>query len=264
MPWLDLPSAIAASTSRSRGLSRSSGPVARRRPSIRPTTSGSSALPPAATRADRVDEALDVTDALLEQVPDSLGALADQLERVVLLVELREDEHAGLGPLPSQLDRRPQAVVAVAWRHLDVRDHDTSGRCASPCAGGRRRRRPERPTSNPASVSSPRDPLAQQHVVLADHHAQRALTRRNRTRARWLLMANRRRAAARNGAFGQVVLGDERASAPARRTSSAGGDLGVGGGEYHPRAPRQRRKSARARAIPSPSGSSTSTSTADA
>jgi hypothetical protein len=36
-PWLDLPSAIAARTSRSRGLRRSSGPCLRRRPSIRPT-----------------------------------------------------------------------------------------------------------------------------------------------------------------------------------------------------------------------------------
>jgi nucleotide-binding universal stress UspA family protein len=48
-PWFDLPSAIAASTSRSRGVSSLSGPVSRR-PSMSPTTSGSSALPLWATR----------------------------------------------------------------------------------------------------------------------------------------------------------------------------------------------------------------------
>ena len=51
MPLFDFPSAIAASTSRSRGVSSSSGPWLRFRPSIRPTTAGSRALPPAATRA---------------------------------------------------------------------------------------------------------------------------------------------------------------------------------------------------------------------
>jgi EmrB/QacA subfamily drug resistance transporter len=50
MPRFDLPSAIDPSTSRSRGLSRSTGLSGARRPSIRRTTSGSSALPPAATR----------------------------------------------------------------------------------------------------------------------------------------------------------------------------------------------------------------------
>ena len=51
MPRFDLPSAIAASTSSSRGRQRiCNGSPRARRPSIRATTSGSSALPPAATR----------------------------------------------------------------------------------------------------------------------------------------------------------------------------------------------------------------------
>ena len=49
MPRLERPSTISASTSRSRGVSRSSGFARRWRPSIRATTSGSSAVPPAAT-----------------------------------------------------------------------------------------------------------------------------------------------------------------------------------------------------------------------
>ena len=49
MPAFERPSAISASTSRSRGVSASTG-LARRRPSSCATTSGSSAVPPAATR----------------------------------------------------------------------------------------------------------------------------------------------------------------------------------------------------------------------
>jgi hypothetical protein len=50
MAALDLPSAISASTSRSRGLIASSGLLRRRRPSNCATTSGSSAVPPSPTR----------------------------------------------------------------------------------------------------------------------------------------------------------------------------------------------------------------------
>jgi hypothetical protein len=49
----------------------------------------------------RVDEALDITHALFEQVADSLSALPDQVEGVALLVVLRERQHTGLEPLPS-------------------------------------------------------------------------------------------------------------------------------------------------------------------
>ena len=51
IPRLDFPSAIAASTSRSRGLSVVERPSLPARPSMRATTSGSSALPPEATRS---------------------------------------------------------------------------------------------------------------------------------------------------------------------------------------------------------------------
>src|SRR3981189_3197329 len=97
LPRLDLPSAIAASTSRSRTLSRSSGRSRLRRPSIRATISESSAVPPAAPALprpdlgiqrvaaagharDRVDEGRDVADPLLEQVADAVGPLPDQVD----------------------------------------------------------------------------------------------------------------------------------------------------------------------------------------
>ena len=62
------------------GVSSSSGPSARRRPSMRATISGSSALPPVGDALHGVDEARDVADALLEQVADALGVVADQVD----------------------------------------------------------------------------------------------------------------------------------------------------------------------------------------
>ena len=101
MPWLDLPSAIAASTSRSRGLSRSNGLVALTAAEHPPDDLGVKRAAAAGDPGDRVDEALDITHALFEQVADSLGALPDQIERVLLLVVLRKHQHTGLGPLSS-------------------------------------------------------------------------------------------------------------------------------------------------------------------
>jgi hypothetical protein len=39
--------------------------------------------------SDRVDEDVDITHALFEHVADPLGAVSDQVECVLLLVELR-------------------------------------------------------------------------------------------------------------------------------------------------------------------------------
>ena len=121
---------------------------------------------------DRVDEALDITHALLEEIADSFRALADQVERVLLLVILREHEHTCLWPLASQLDRRPQTIISMPGRHVHISDHD-------------RRTVRETPAQQIVGVAGlsddlepglgkqPRDPLAQQHIVLADHHSQR-------------------------------------------------------------------------------------------
>src|SRR3954454_5044397 len=100
IPRLDFPSARWASTSRSRGLSRSSAPSGRRRPSIRPTTSGSSALPPAATRATAsVKASTSPTDE--EPRP------ADTEERMVQFAEL-------LGTAIANADSRDQLRASRA------------------------------------------------------------------------------------------------------------------------------------------------------
>jgi hypothetical protein len=122
---------------------------------------------------DRVDEALDVPDALLEQVADSVGAVPDQIDRIPLLVVQRQHQHPGLRPLTPEFHGRLQAVITVARRHVDVDDHH--------------RRTVREPLAQQilgvASLGDDlesglgqqsRDSLAQQHVVLADHHSQRA------------------------------------------------------------------------------------------
>ena len=119
------PSAISSSTSRSRGGERArAGRPSRWRPTRCETTSGSSADPPPATRCDRVDEALDVGDAVLQQVADAGRVVGQQRLRVVGLDVLGQDQHAQVGVLGAQLDRRAQAVVGVVGRHAHVDDRD--------------------------------------------------------------------------------------------------------------------------------------------
>ncbi len=172
IPWFDLPSAIAASTSRSRGLNdveRTGGATAAEHPAddlgVERAAAGGDA-------ADRLDERVDVADALLQQIADAGRLVADQVDRVVLLVVLREHQHAGLRPLRAQLLGGAQAVVGAAGRHLHV-DHDDVGsvreRLAQEVlgvAGGR-------DDVEALGGEQPLDPRAQQHVVLADHHSQR-------------------------------------------------------------------------------------------
>ena len=74
--------------------------------------------------ADRLDEGLDVADALLEQVADTLGAVADEVDGVALLVELREHQHADLGVARAELERGAQAVVLAARRHPHIHHRD--------------------------------------------------------------------------------------------------------------------------------------------
>ena len=56
---------------------------------------------------DRIDEGLNVTDALLQQVANPIGSIADELERIALVIELREQQHAGTRMLTAYLNGRP-------------------------------------------------------------------------------------------------------------------------------------------------------------
>ena len=160
---------------------------------------------------DGVQERLDVADAFLEQVADPLGALADELEREGGLAELREDEHAGLGQAPTQLDGGDQAVVLAPGRHPDVDDRHV----------GAVRERPAqqvvgvaglRDDVKPGAGEDARDALAHQDVVLPDRDAHRRGTGGQSCSS--LLDEPPQRGT------GQLVL-REKAAAPARRAAGA-------------------------------------------
>jgi hypothetical protein len=122
---------------------------------------------------DRVDKALDITDTLFEQVADPLSTLPDQVQSVALLVELGQHQHTGLGPLAPQLDRRAQTVVPVARRHVHIGDHDR--RAVRETLAQEIRGIAGLGDHVEASFGEQsHDPLAQQDIVLADHHPQRA------------------------------------------------------------------------------------------
>jgi hypothetical protein len=92
----------------------------------------------------------------------------------VLLVELREDQHAGLRTPPAKLERRPQPVVGALRRHphVDHRDVGPVGKRLAqevvrvPGLGG---------DLESGLAEEPRDALAQEHVVLSDDHAPRTI-----------------------------------------------------------------------------------------
>ena len=110
--------------------------------------------PAAARPSDRLDEVAEVGDAVLEQVADAARVVADELGHEALDEVLGEHEHADLGLLAPDLDRRPQPVVGEVRRHPDVDDRDVGPVRRRPCAAGRARRPACPTTSMPASSSS--------------------------------------------------------------------------------------------------------------
>ena len=89
---------------------------------MRATTSGSSALPPRATRVTAVNEVVDITDTLLQQVADALRAVTDQFDRELRVAVLSEKHDAHRRDAFAQLDRRAKPIVISMRRHPDV-DH---------------------------------------------------------------------------------------------------------------------------------------------
>ena len=121
-PALVRPSAISASTSRSRGESASSG-WRRGRASRRPTTSGSSAEPPPATRRSGVEEVVDVEHPVLQQVAEA--ALRDRSSewRVSTCWERSSTADARVSRRSARRRgrRRPRRRAASGCRRREVR-----------------------------------------------------------------------------------------------------------------------------------------------
>ena len=184
MPRFERPSAISAedlALARRQLVERSR---LARRPTMRCTTSGSSAEPPRATRRTASMNSARVADAVLEQVADAVGAVADQLERVAVLEEL--GQHDDARPRAARRGsrcaaRRPSSVRSGGiWMSVMT----TSGLCAPACAAGPgRRQRRRRPQAR--LLEDTHDALADERLVLADDHADRRAPPRANVSAAW-------------------------------------------------------------------------------
>ena len=126
IPALERPSAIRASTSRSRGVSagQAAGVAAGAEEladHLRVEGGAAGGDP-----GQRVGELGHVGDPVLEQVADPGGAALQQPGGVPGLDVLGEHQHAGPGMPAAELDGGPQSLVGVGGRHPDV-DHGDVG-----------------------------------------------------------------------------------------------------------------------------------------
>ena len=257
MPRLDLPSAIAASTSRSRGVSSSSGPRSRRRPSIRPTICGIERAAARRDALDGVDERGHVADALLEQVADALGASrrsgrARRTPRRTATARARRCP-AGGGAAPCAATRPSSSRRGGICTSTTA----TSGRWASALRSRSSASPACATTSHPASASSRTMPSRMST-------SSSPITTRSGSGTRTTVSWRRR-----SGATDQARAATRRAARPSGRSptapmparGSAVRGVGVRGDQHDARAPRQG-ESRCASANPSPSGRPMSTSTA--
>ena len=191
--WFDRPSAISSSTSRSRGESRCDRIVA---PVAADELGDDERVERRAALGDPPDggrELVDVGDAVLEQVPEPVRAVGEQLDGVGVRDVLGEDEHAGVGVLGADLAGRPDPLVGLGRRHANVDDRDVGVVAAHlehqlvgvPCL-------PD--DLDLRLLEQPREPLAQQRRVVGDHGREAAVVRAD--------VAQRRE-------LGRQVVGDE-------------------------------------------------------
>ena len=170
MPWLERPSAISSSTSRSRGvISRRAGRRRRRRPEqLRRRSSGRATEPPAATRRIASAKLVELGDAVLEQVADALGAgrrAARSRSPTSTCWESTSTPTRGCAARIASAARRPSSVWVGGIRMSTIA---TSGGSRSTCSSsasavaalGRPRRSPPRPAAarRPRAAASCRRP----------------------------------------------------------------------------------------------------------
>ena len=165
MPLLERPWAISSSTSRSRGESSSSGSIPAAAAEHLPHDLGVEHRAALADPAHGVRERVEVADAILEQVADALGAIADQVDGVALLDVLREHEDLGAraarrgSPSPRAGRRRCWSAASGCRRprrRAGARRPCGAGRPHRP--PGRRRRSPPPPAAGSAPCGTAAGP----------------------------------------------------------------------------------------------------------
>ena len=133
---LERPSAISPSTSRSRGVSSSSGSAARP-PSELGDDLGVQRRAARGHAAHGVDELARVADALLEQVAHAAVAVGEQLGGIARARRTGRARARSAGQAAPRLERSAHPLVGERRRHADV-DHADVGRLG--VDGGQERR----------------------------------------------------------------------------------------------------------------------------
>ena len=134
---------------------------------------GSTTLPPSCTSMDRTHELVALRDPVLQEVGEAAVALPEQRDGVLGVVVRGEDHHAGVGVLLPDRVRAVDPLELERRRHLDVGDDDVG----HVFAGRRHERRRVRGDADHldvvVGVEQRANTLADQHVVLAEHHPDR-------------------------------------------------------------------------------------------
>ena len=134
-----------------------------------PTTSGSSAVPPAATRVSASMNSATSATRSLSRYPTPAAAVGEQPGRVAGLDVLREHQHAGAGMVAADLDRGAQSLVGVRRWHPDVDHHDV-GPCSATAASSASRVGHRGAHLEAAVLEQPDQPFPHHRGVLGDHH----------------------------------------------------------------------------------------------
>ena len=154
MPALERPSAISASTSRSRGVSSSSGSLDIPRRDELLNQSGVDDRSTTAYASHGVEELVELGDATLEQVADAAPA-REQRHRVLHLHVCREDQDRRLRELLADRLRCLEALRPMGWRHADVDDGEIGSAARERAASAQTRHPPgRRPRTRPARAGS--------------------------------------------------------------------------------------------------------------
>ncbi len=78
--------------------------------------------PAAGDAADGVGEHAQIADFLLQQVADASSAVRNEIEGVAVLQELGQDQDTCSRTVGTDLKGRPEPVISMVRRHLDVGD----------------------------------------------------------------------------------------------------------------------------------------------
>ena len=120
----ECPSAISASTSRSRGVRSSSDVGAAAAAEQLRDDLGVDRRAAGSDAPRGGKELVDVGHAVLQQVADAAAAAAQQIGGVALLDVLAEDQNRDLGLAAAQLDRGAHALVGLRRWHPHVDDRE--------------------------------------------------------------------------------------------------------------------------------------------